>query len=82
MVVSCLDRHDSSACYRRYFPYEVSLCDIMDKVLDYGLEFELYLQYYVHLWTNTHGKGMKLLFLPTMGLNSITAVLQQSWLWY
>ena len=30
-------------------------------------EFEHQLCYYVHFWTNTFGKGMNPLFLPTMG---------------
>ena len=53
------------------------------KVLDCRIvvsEFKLQSRYYVHFWTNTLGKGMNLFILP--GLNSITAVLLEGWLWH
>ena len=45
-------------------------CGIMANMQDSGLEvreFELYLYYYVHFWTNILGKGMNSLFPPAMG---------------
>ena len=38
--------------------------------------------YYVHFRTNTLGKSMNPLTPSSYGLNSITAVLLQGWLWY
>ena len=43
---------------------------VMVKAIDCGIvvsEFLLQLRYYVHFRTNTLGKGMNLLILPTMG---------------
>ena len=43
---------------------------VMVKVMDYGIvesEFELQSRYYIHFRTNTLGKGMNLLILPSMG---------------
>ena len=43
---------------------------VMVKAMDCGIvvsEFVLQLRYYVHFRTNTHGKGMNPLILPTMG---------------
>ena len=45
-------------------------CGVMVKVLDCGIvvsEFELQLRYYVPFRTNTLGKGMSTLILPTIG---------------
>ena len=44
-------------------------------------EFELQSRYYIHLWTNTLGKGMNP-HPPSYGLNSTTAVLLEEWLWH
>ena len=55
--------------------YKVSLeivgcpCGVIVKVLDCGIivrKFELQSGYYVHFRTNTCGKGMDLIILPTM----------------
>ena len=57
----------------------------MAKVLDIGFEvskLELLLDYYIHFQTNTLRKGMNSLIPPSYGLNSITAILLQEWLWY
>ena len=43
---------------------------VMVKAMDCGIgvsEFEFMLRYYVHFRTNTLGKGMSPLVLPTMG---------------
>ena len=52
---------------------------VMVKSLDCRIvvsEFELQSRYYVHFWTNTFGKGMNPLILPSMGyLNGTTTVL-------
>ena len=43
---------------------------VMVKAMDSGIvegEFELQSRYYVHFRTNTLGKGMNPLILPTMG---------------
>ena len=43
---------------------------VMVKAMDFGTvvsEFELQLHYYVHFRTNTLGKGMNPLILPTIG---------------
>ena len=56
---------------------------VMANVLTSGLEvseFELQSRYYVHFRTNTTGKGMNY-YSPSYGLNSITAILPQGWLW-
>ena len=55
------------------------LHDVKAKVLDreiVGSEFELKSRYCIHFGTNTHGKGMNLLY-PNYGINSVTAVLLQ-----
>ena len=43
---------------------------IMVKVVNYSLKinvFKLQLWYYFHFQTNTHGKGMNPLIIPTVG---------------
>ena len=45
-------------------------------------KFELQLRYYVRSRTNTLGKGMNPPYPPSYGLNSITAVLLEGWLWH
>ena len=45
-------------------------------------EFEFQSRYYVHFRTNTLGKGMNPLILPSYGLNSTTTVLLEEWLWH
>ena len=45
-------------------------CSVMVKVMDSGIvvsEFEFLSLYSVHFQTNTLGKGMNLLIIPTMG---------------
>ena len=57
---------------------------VMVKALDCGIivsMFELQSHYYVHFQTNTLGKGMNPLYLPSNGLNSTTTVLER-WLWH
>ena len=46
------------------------ILNVMVKALDCGiivLKFKLQSCYYIQFWTNTLGKGMKLLILPSMG---------------
>ena len=61
-----------------------SLHCVVAKVLDCSFEvskFEFHSRYYVHFRTNILGKGMN--SLPsTYGLNNITTVLLQRWLWH
>ena len=47
-----------------------------------GLWVWTQLLYYIHFWTNTLGKGMKTFIAPGYGLNSITTVLLQRWIWH
>ena len=58
---------------------------IMAKVL-YGnlevIEFKLQSYYYVHFYTNTIEKGMKVLIPPSYKLSSATTVFLQEWLWH
>ena len=57
----------------------------MAKELDCNLEvseFKLQTQYYVHLQTNTLGKGIEPPYPLRNGLRSITAVLLEGWLWH
>ena len=59
--------------------------DVMEKVLDCDLkvsEFELQSHYYIHFQMNILGKGMNPLSLHNYGLNDITAILLQGWLWH
>ena len=56
------------------------------KVLNSNLqmsEFEFQPHYYVFFQTNTLGKVIEPLYFPSLnGLNSITGVFLQGWLWY
>ena len=57
---------------------------IMGKALDFGIvvsELELQSRYYVHLWTNTLGKGVDPIYPSSYGLNSTTTVLLKGWIW-
>ena len=50
----------------------------MVKVLDYYLEvseYKLQSCYYVHFWTNAHGKGFEHPYFPCSRLNNISAIL-------
>ena len=61
------------------------LCGVMFKALDCRIvvgEFELQSCYYVHFCTNTLGKGMNPIILPSMGLSSTTTVLLEGWIWH
>ena len=80
-----------SVCLPLYLFFSLPLCKrgnlrgVMAKVLNYGLEvsrFELLSRYYVHFRTNTREKGLEPSHPPSYELNSITAVLQQRWLWH
>ena len=62
-----------------------SLRDVMVVVLNSDLKvskFEPQLRYYVHFRTNTLWKYMELLIHLRSGLNIITAVLLQGWIWH
>ena len=58
----------------------------MGKMLDYDLkvrEFKLQSWYYVHFTNNILGKDMNPVITPaSYGLNSLTAVLLQEWIWH
>ena len=45
-------------------------------------EFEPQSRYYVHFHTNTIGKGKNALISSGYGLNNISTVGQQRWLWH
>ena len=49
----------------------MSLCGIVVNLLDFDIgvrEFELMLRYFIHFWTNSHGKSIKTLIpLSDMG---------------
>ena len=59
---------------------------IITQVLDCSLKgnkFVLQLSYYIHFQINTFGKGMNpFLPPPSHGLNRITVVLLQGWVWH
>ena len=65
--------------------YGGSHCGLMAKMLDCNLKvskFELQSFYYVHFQVNTLGKGMKPFILSLYGVNNISAVPLQVWLWH
>ena len=56
----------------------------MATVIDCSLEaseFELFSCYYVHFRTNTLGDGIVTPYPSSDGLNSVTAVFPEGWLW-
>ena len=62
-----------------------NLCGVMAKVLDCGpkvSEFKCQSHYYVHFQMNTFGKGIETPYSLSFGLNSITAILLQGWIWH
>ena len=65
--------------------WSVCPCAVMVKALDCGIvisEFELQSYYNIHFRTNTLKKGMNPLYPPRYGLNTITTVLVEGWLWH
>ena len=79
---------DLYSAKRIHFLYPVrwgSTWRLMVNVLDNDVkicEFKLQLNYYVHFWTNTVGKGMNPSYPLSYGLNSITAAILYGWVWH
>ena len=70
MYVEPMDEHGSVYLYLFLTFSDVLLWGVFVKAMDCGIvesEFELQSRYYVHFRTNTLGKGMNPLILPTMG---------------
>ena len=74
-----------SACM---YPSCLSVClagGLMATKLDCDIvvsEFEIQSRYYVHFRTNTPGKDMNPLMPQSYGLNSISTIFLQRWLWH
>ena len=67
-------------CHKSQF-YVGCLHGVVVKVLDCRIiqsEFKLQSCYYVHFWTNTLGKGMNPLILPSMGYLTVL----EGWIWH
>ena len=63
----------------------LSPCGVMVKAMDGGIverEFKLQSRYYAYFRANTFGKSMKPPYHPSDGLNRVTSVLLEEWLWH